>query len=238
MNGSVAPAGRVLVVDDDDYITDLLATGLRFMGYEVEIADNGRKAIAAAAVGWADVIILDVMLPDLDGFEVCRRLRGDRITTPVIFLTARDAVEDKVGGLRLGGDDYITKPFSLEEVVARIETIMRRSGATTSRSHQFVVADLVLDDESHVVRRAGQRVELSATEFKVLRYLMLNSGRVLSRTQILEHVWQYDFDGESTVVETYISYLRRKLDNVEPQLIHTVRGVGYVVRVDPEATVL
>ncbi|MGI8755897.1 MAG: response regulator transcription factor, partial [Acidimicrobiales bacterium] len=213
MNGSVAPAGRVLVVDDDDYITDLLATGLRFVGYEVQGADSGRKAIAAAAGGWPDVIVLDVMMSDLDGFEVCRRLRGDGITTPVIFLTARDAVEDKVGGLRLGADDYITKPFSLEEVVARIETVMRRSGVTTSsRSHQFAVADLVLDDESHVVRRAGRRVDLSATEFKVLRYLMLNAGRVLSRPQILEHVWQYDFDGESTVVETYISYLRRKVD--------------------------
>ena len=232
-NPTTPPVARVLVADDDDYITDLVATGLRFVGYEVATAGSGHEALALASEGWADLILLDVLMPDRDGFDVCRRLRSQGNQTPIIFLTASDGIDDKVGGLRLGADDYMTKPFRLEEVVARIETVLRRSGKGPAATRaRFEVADLELDDDAHVVRRAGRRVDLSATEFKVLRYLMANAGRVLSRTQILEHVWQYDFGGTSTVVETYISYLRRKVDDVEPHLIHTIRGIGYVVRVE------
>ena len=224
---------RVLVADDDDYITDLVATGLRFMGYEVEVAASGHEALTKAAAGWADLILLDVLMPDRDGFEVCRRLRSEGNQTPIIFLTASAGLDEKVSGLRLGADDYMTKPFRLEEVVARIETVLRRAGkgpaATLSR---LEVADLELDEDAHTVRRAGRRIDLSATEFKVLRYLMANAGRVVSRAQILDHVWQYDFGGTSTVVETYVSYLRRKVDDREPHLIHTIRGIGYVMRVE------
>ena len=174
-------------------------------------------------------MLLDVAMPGCDGFEVCRRLRNDGVQVPIIFLTARDTSEDKVSGLRLGGDDYVTKPFGLEEIVARIEAVLRRSSGTPRRVTRLAVGDLVLDDEAHEVRRGDERIDLSATEYRVLRYLMLNAGRVLSKSQILEHVWQYDFDGESTVVETYISYLRKKVDQYEPALIHTVRGFGYVL---------
>jgi len=232
---SAGPVARVLVVDDDEFIADLVRTGLRFVGYEVQLAATGREALAKGRDGWADVILLDVMLPDLDGFEVCQRLRSDGNQTPVIFLTARDETDDKVGGLRLGADDYVTKPFKLEEVIARIETVLRRAGkGPAATSSRLVVADLELDEDAHVVRRGGRRIDLSATQFNVLRFLMANAGRVVSRTQILDHVWQYDFAGESTVVETYISYLRRKVDDVEPHLIHTVRSVGYVLRVEDD----
>jgi two-component system OmpR family response regulator len=180
-------------------------------------------------------MLLDVAMSGCDGFEVCRRLRSDGVQVPIIFLTARDASEDKVSGLRLGGDDYVTKPFGLEEIVARIEAVLRRSSGTPRRVTRLLVADLVLDDEAHEVRRGDEHVDLSATEYRVLRYLMLNAGRVLSKSQILEHVWQYDFDGESTVVETYISYLRKKVDHRQPALIHTVRGFGYVLRADGDA---
>jgi two-component system OmpR family response regulator len=226
------PPVRVLVVDDEDYITDLLTTGLRFLGFEVSVAREGMGAVAKATDERPDVMLLDVTMPAFDGFEVCRRLRSDGVQLPIIFLTARDSSEDKVDGLRLGADDYVTKPFGLQEVVARIEAVLRRGHGTTRAVTRLTLADLVLDDEAHEVSRAGERIELSATEYRVLRYLMLNPGRVLSKTQILEHVWQYDFDGESTVVETYISYLRKKVDRFEPALIQTVRGFGYVLRAE------
>jgi two-component system OmpR family response regulator len=220
---------RVLVVDDEENITFLLDSALRHFGFDVQVASNGRDAIAAVESFNPDVLLLDVMLPDLDGFEVTRRLRLDGFKVPVLFLTARDATEDKVRGLTLGGDDYVTKPFSLEEVVARIQVILRRLGAVTGSS-QLTFADLELDDDAHVVRRAGHVIELSPTEYNLLRFLLVNAGRVLSRNQILDHVWQYDFGGHATVVETYISYLRKKIDKLGPPLIQTVRGVGYSLR--------
>src|SRR5439155_22196777 len=190
-------------------------------------AANGRQALERAAAFRPELVVLDVMLPDLDGFEVVRRLRSDGLRMPIVFLTARDATEDKVPGLTIGGDDYVTKPFSLEELVARIRAVMRRSGHGNGHASRLTFADLELDEDTHEVRRNGTLVELSPTEFKLLRYLMLNPNRVLSKAQILDHVWQYDFGGDANVVETYISYLRKKLDRVEPALIHTVRGVGY-----------
>ncbi len=221
---------RVLVVDDEENITFLLDSALRHFGFEVNVATNGRDALRTVEQFDPDVMLLDVMLPDLDGFEVVRRLRMDGLKVPVLFLTARDTVDDKVRGLTLGGDDYVTKPFSLEEVVARIQVILRRSGMA-SGSAKLSLADLEMDDDAHVVRRGGQVVELSPTEYKLLRFLLLNAGRVLSRHQILDHVWQYDFGGHATVVETYISYLRKKVDSLGPPLIQTVRGVGYTARV-------
>ncbi len=220
---------RVLVVDDEENITFLLDSALRHFGFDVRVCGNGRDAIDQAEKFAPDVMLLDVMLPDLDGFEVVRRLRLDGNKVPVLFLTARDATEDKVRGLTLGGDDYVTKPFSLEEVVARIQVILRRQGTSTGSS-QLSFADLEMDDDAHVVRRAGQLIELSPTEYNLLRFLLVNSGRVLSRNQILDHVWQYDFGGHATVVETYISYLRKKIDKLGPPLIQTVRGVGYSLR--------
>ena len=221
---------RVLVVDDEENITFLLDSALRHFGFEVKVAANGRDALREVERFNPDVMLLDVMLPDLDGFEIVRRLRTDGHKVPVLFLTARDAVDDKVRGLTLGGDDYVTKPFSLEEVVARLQVILRRQGVGKSSS-RLQLADLELDDDAHVVRRAGQVIDLSPTEYNLLRFLLLNAGRVLSRNQILDHVWQYDFGGHATVVETYVSYLRKKVDKVEPRLIHTVRGVGYTLRV-------
>jgi two-component system OmpR family response regulator len=221
---------RILVVDDEENITYLLGTALRHFGFSVETAASGRDALTKGAEYKPDLILLDVMLPDLDGFEVCRRLRETGLDMPVLFLTARDATEDKVRGLTLGGDDYVTKPFSLEEVVARVRAILRRSGRLLEDEPTLVYADLILDDDAHQVRRNGERIELSPTEYKLLRYLLANSGRVLSKAQILDHVWEYDFGGEATVVETYISYLRKKVDRFGPPLIHTVRGVGYALR--------
>ena len=226
----VLPAARVLVVDDEDAITDLVSTALRYTGFDVAVASTGRAAIATAATFRPELIVLDIMLPDLDGFEVTRRLRGDGVRVPVVFLTARDATEDKVTGLTIGGDDYVTKPFSLEELVARIRTILRRAGVAGAETSRLVFADLELDDDAHEVTRAGTPIDLTATEFKLLRYLMLNARRVLSKAQILDHVWEYDFGGDANVVETYISYLRKKVDQIEPHLIHTVRGVGYTLR--------
>ena len=220
---------RVLVVDDEENITFLLDSALRHFGFDVRVASNGRDALATVESFAPDVVLLDVMLPDLDGFEIVRRLRMDGTKVPVLFLTARDTTEDKVRGLSLGGDDYVTKPFSLEEVVARIQVILRRQGQSTASS-QITFADLELDDDAHVVRRAGQVIELSPTEYNLLRFLLVNAGRVLSRNQILDHVWQYDFGGHATVVETYISYLRKKIDKLGPPLIQTVRGVGYSLR--------
>jgi two-component system OmpR family response regulator len=231
--------GRVLVVDDERNITDLLATALRFVGYEVVVASSGRQALDQAARVAPDLIVLDVMMPDHDGFEVCRRLRADGVRAPIIFLTARDATEDKVAGLRLGADDYVTKPFSLEELIARVEVILRRaageSGGPAKDDDRLELADLVMDIPRHEVRRGGEVVALSPTEFRLLRYLLANAGHVLSKSQILEHVWDYDFDGDGNVVETYISYLRRKLDRAGPPLIQTVRGVGYTLRPPADA---
>jgi two-component system OmpR family response regulator len=222
---------RVLLVDDEDNLRSMLEAALRHMGFDVTTATNGRDALALVGTALPDIIVLDVMMPDLDGFEVCRRLRSDGVRTPVLFLTARDATEDKVRGLTTGGDDYLVKPFSLEELVARLHAVLRRSGAARTDAVQRC-GDLELDDDAHRVRRAGVDVHLSPTEYNLLRYLMQNSGRVLSKSQILDHVWEYDFGGDGGVVETYIGYLRKKVDNVDPTLIHTIRGVGYTLRVD------
>src|SRR5687768_9618431 len=221
---------RVLVVDDEPNIVDVVSMALRFQGFAVESAGTGTEAIAAVSDFRPDLIVLDVMLPDMEGFDVAQRLGAQRNRVPIIFLTARDAVDDKVRGLTLGGDDYVTKPFSLEEVVARIQVILRRQGVGRNET-RLGLADLEMDDEAHIVRRAGQVVELSPTEYNLLRYLLLNAGKVLTRNQILDHVWQYDFGGHATVVETYISYLRKKIDSLGPPLIQTVRGVGYSLRV-------
>jgi two-component system, OmpR family, response regulator len=220
---------RLLLVDDEDNLRSMLSAALRHSGYEVDDVDGGRAALEAAATLHPDLMVLDVMMPDLDGFEVCRRLRSNGSRIPVLFLTAKDGTEDKVRGLTMGGDDYLVKPFSLEELVARIDAVLRRTG----NNHGTPVlrcADLVLDDDAHRVTRAGEEVALSPTEFNLLRFLMANQGRVLSKAQILDHVWQYDFGGSGGVVETYIGYLRRKVDASEPRLIQTVRGVGYSLR--------
>ncbi|MFX0591823.1 response regulator transcription factor [Melissospora conviva] len=221
---------QLLVVEDDPNILELLSASLRFAGFGVTTATSGSAAVAAAKQSSPDLVVLDVMLPDLDGFEVIRLLREGGTRTPVVFLTARDATDDKIRGLTLGGDDYVTKPFSLEELTARIRAVLRRTSGGEQSASRLTFADLELDEETHEVYRAGQRVQLSPTEFKLLRYLMLNANRVLSKAQILDHVWNYDFRGDDNIVESYISYLRRKVDNVEPRLIHTLRGVGYVLR--------
>ena len=229
-NGAT-PEARLLVVDDEPNIVELLATSLRFAGFEVATAMTGVDAVRAVERLHPDLVVLDVMLPDIDGFVVLRRLQAANRPLPVVFLTARDANEDKVTGLTLGGDDYVTKPFSLEEVVARIRAVLRRTRATGGPPARLTVADLELDEDSHQVFRDGREVTLSPTEFNLLRYLMLNAGRVVSKAQILDHVWSYDFDGEANIVESYISYLRRKLDaGGAAPLIHTVRGIGYVLR--------
>jgi two-component system, OmpR family, response regulator len=222
---------RILVVDDEPSITDLVATVLRYEGFGVEVAANGWDALRLAGEFRPDLVVLDVMLPDNDGFEVHRKLRDRGVGVPVIFLTARDATEDKVRGLTIGGDDYITKPFSLEELVARIRTVLRRAGVGDGESSaRLRFHDLEMDEDSHEVWRGGTAIELRPTEYQLLRFFLLNPRRVLSKQQILDHVWHYDFGGESNVVETYVSYLRKKVDAVEPHLIHTVRGVGYVLR--------
>jgi len=231
--GSSGGEARLLVVDDEQTILELLADSLRFAGFEVLTASSGAEALRVAAAARPDLIVLDVMIPDGDGFEVVRRIRASVERVPVIFLTARGGVGDRVTGLTLGGDDYVAKPFSLDEVLARIRAVLRRSQGAAEPGSQLVVADLVLDEDSHQVMRGGRAVALSPTEFKVLRYLMRNAGRVLSRGQILDHVWEYNFNGDGNVVESYICYLRRKLDRGEPRLIHTIRGVGYVLRIPP-----
>src|SRR6266508_1304097 len=219
----------LLLVDDEDNLRSMLEAALRHLGFAVHPVATGREALSSVPVARPDLIVLDVMLRDLDGFEVCRRLRVEGTKTPVLFLTARDGTEDKVRGLTLGGDDYLVKPFSLEELVARINAVLRRAGLAQSDTVLRCV-DLEMDDDAHRVLRAGVEVSLSPTEYNLLRYLLVNQGRVLSKAQILDHVWQYDFGGEGGVVETYIGYLRRKVDNVEPRLIHTIRGVGYTLR--------
>jgi two-component system OmpR family response regulator len=230
------PEARLLVVEDEPNIRELLSTSLRFAGFEVVTAADGATALKLAETERPDLVVLDVMLPDMDGFAVTRRLRDQGRHMPVVFLTARDGTDDKVTGLTVGGDDYVTKPFSLEEVVARIRAVLRRTGGSNgSDVGRLVFADLELDEDSHEVRRAGRTIDLSPTEFKLLRYLMLNPNRVLSKAQILDHVWDYDFRGESGIVESYISYLRRKVDaEASAPLIHTRRGVGYVLRLPPE----
>ncbi len=224
------PPTRVLLVDDEDNLRSMLEAALSHSGFEVHPMASGRAALDAVPIVQPDLIVLDVMLPDLDGFDVCKRLRSTGNRTPILFLTARDATEDRVRGLTLGGDDYLIKPFSLDELVARITAVLRRSGHDRT-SEELRCADLEMDDEAHLVLRGGREVQLSPTEFNLLRYLLVNQGRVVSKAQILDHVWDYDFGGDGGVVETYIGYLRRKLDISEPPLIQTIRGVGYTLRV-------
>ncbi|MGC4750037.1 response regulator transcription factor [Micromonospora sp. DT201] len=223
---------RVLVVDDEPTLTDLLSMALRYEGWQVRSAGNGMAALSAARQFQPDAVVLDVMLPDLDGFQVLRRLREHAPTVPVLFLTARDAVEERIAGLTVGGDDYVTKPFSLEEVIARLRALLRRSGLAVAAQEDAVltVGDLSLDEDSHEVRRDGQLITLTATEFELLRYLMRNPRRVLSKAQILDRVWNYDFGGQANVVELYISYLRKKIDAGRAPMIHTLRGAGYVLK--------
>ena len=236
MRLSINPEGlRILVVDDEENITDLIAVGLRFVGFEIELAADGLEALGKVTSFRPDLIVLDISMPVIDGLEVVTRLRRDGIETPVVFLTARDAPEDRVAGLHRGADDYITKPFSLDELLARIEAVLRRVSNTDRWRQRLTVGGVTLDQDARDVMCDGRRIELSRTEFNVLEYLMLNAGRVVSKQQILERVWQYDFGGESTVVETYISYLRKKLDTCGRSLIHTIRGVGYVLRASDEA---
>jgi two-component system, OmpR family, response regulator len=231
---SVADAVRVLVVDDEPAIADLVGTALRYEGFDVATAGNGRDVLTMVESFRPELIVLDIMLPDLDGFEVQRRLadRGRRI--PVLFLTARDATEDKVRGLTIGGDDYVTKPFSLEELIARIRAVLRRAGHDEESAGRLRFEDLEMDEDTHEVWRAGGPVELTPTEFNLLRFMLVNPRRVLSKEQILDHVWHYDFGGDASIVETYISYLRKKVDVTDPHLIHTVRGVGYALRLPKE----
>jgi two-component system OmpR family response regulator len=228
------PRPRLLAVDDEDSLLDLLGDALRFAGYDVRLARSGSEALRLVADTEPALILLDVNLPDVDGFEVCQRLRRDGLDVPVIFLTARDDPADLRNGLTRGGDDYVTKPFSLEELNCRIQTVLRRTQRATT-DDALVCVDLRMDVDAHRVTRGEREIALSPTEFRLLRYLLLNRGRVLSKAQILDHVWQYDFDGDGSVVETYISYLRKKVDRVDPRLIRTVRGFGYSIR-QPEST--
>jgi two-component system OmpR family response regulator len=224
---------RILVVDDEEHITELVAMGLGYNGFDVERVASGRAALDAVEKRRPDLIVLDVMLPDLDGFEVARRLRqseGAGTRVPVIFLTARDTTQDKVQGLRLGSDDYVTKPFSIEELIERVKAVLRRAGGGGPGEHRLSYADLELDEDTRDVWRSGRLIELTPTEYKLLHYLLSNARRVLTRDQILEHVWDYTFAGNASVLETYISYLRHKVDAEGPALIHTVRGVGYSLR--------
>ena len=222
---------RVLTVDDEPSLTELLSMAMRYEGWDVSTAASGSAAVKVAREVRPDAIVLDMMLPDFDGLEVIRRIRMDQPDVPVIFLTAKDAVGDRIGGLTAGGDDYVTKPFSLEEVIARLRALLRRSGDTAPASDSLlVVGDLTLDEDSHEVTRGGTQVNLTATEFELLRYLMRNPRRVLSKAQILDRVWDYDFGGQANVVELYISYLRKKVDAGREPMIHTVRGAVYVIR--------
>ncbi len=226
---------RILVVDDEQSITELVSMALRYEGMDVQVASGGREALDAVGRFRPHLVVLDVMLPDLDGFEVLRRLGNERPGTrpPVLFLTARDTLDDKLRGFTLGGDDYMTKPFSVEELIVRVRAILRRVHGEAEQSSTLAVADLELDEDSHEVFRGSVPIELTPTEFKLLHYLMLNAGRVVSKAQILDRVWNYDFGGNANVVEIYISYLRKKIDGLGPRLIHTVRGVGYSLRPPP-----
>jgi two-component system, OmpR family, response regulator len=225
-------ATRVLVVDDEPHITDLVTTAFRYEGFETDQVASGQAALNQIAADPPDLVVLDIMLPDLDGLEVTRRLRAAGVQVPVLFLTARDATEDKIAGLTVGGDDYLAKPFSLEELIARARAILRRTNPNEDPgdTHRLTFADLSLDEDTFEVWRNGTPIHLSHTEFRLLRYFLLNPRRVLSKAQILDRIWQYDFGGDSNVVETYVSYLRKKIDRSGPPLIHTVRGVGYSLR--------
>jgi two-component system, OmpR family, response regulator len=226
-----AAAPRLVVVDDEPNIVELLSASLRYAGFDVSSARSGREAVERIRDVRPDLVILDVLMPGVDGFSVLRQLRGNGVDIPVLFLTAKDAHEDRIAGLTLGADDYVTKPFSLVEVIARIHAILRRAGNGSShRSGRLSFADIELDDDSHEVWKSGEAVSLSPTEFKLLRYFLVNAGRAVSKAQILDHVWAYDFGGQANVVESYVSYLRRKIDTTEPKLLHTLRGVGYVLR--------
>jgi two-component system OmpR family response regulator len=231
---SVPAPERVLVVDDEASLVDAVSTALRYEGFDVIEATTGRAGLAIAQEQLLDLIVLDVMLPDLDGFAVASRLRNDGITTPVLFLTARDSIEDKAEGFAAGGDDYLTKPFSLAELVMRVRAILRRAGAASDNSSVLRFGDLVVDVNAHQAWRGDAEITLTATEFSVLRFFMMNPRRVLSKAQILDHVWHYDFDGDFNICETYVSYLRKKLNEHGPPLIHTVRLVGYVLRESPD----
>lgn len=230
MGRQVPREGSVLVVEDEDPIRELVATALRFTGFGVETASSGAKALAAIRNGAFDLVVLDVNLPDLDGFSVCRKLRANGDATPVIFLTARDDPDDLRTGFTDGGDDYVTKPFSLEELMLRIDAVLRRTRTPELASARLTCGDVMLDEEAHRVWRGNTEIALSGTEFRLLRYLIVNRDRVVSKTQILNHVWDYEYVGDPSAVETYISYLRRKLDDRDAQLIHTVRGFGYSLR--------
>ncbi len=231
-----APEARLLVVEDDPNIIELLSASLRYAGFEVHTATDGARALTVAREVRPDLIVLDVMMPGIDGFEVVRRLREEGRRSPVLFLTARDAVEDKITGLTVGGDDYVTKPFSLDEVIARIRAVLRRAdgGHAAPAAARLRFADIDVDADTHEAWKDSKPVALSPTEFKLLRYFLENPGRVLSKAQILDHVWKYDFGGDANVVESYVSYLRRKIDTTQPRLLHTLRGVGYVLRVPRE----
>lgn len=228
---------RILVVDDEPNINDLISTSLKFSGFDVRSAMNGAQALTVAEEFKPHALVLDVMMPGMNGFEVCEKLRKDGLKVGVLFLTAKDSTDDKVTGLTIGGDDYMVKPFSLEELIARVRAILRRTGDIQIDIDDELIrfADLELNEATHEVRRGGNLIELSPTEFTLLRYLLINADRVVSKAQILDHVWQYDFRGDAGIVETYISYLRKKIDTYEPQLIHTVRGVGYRLRLPSKA---
>jgi len=235
MNGELRRADgsqlRVLVVDDESALAELVSMALRFENWAVRCAGDGGAAVREAKQFRPDAVVLDIMLPDLDGLEVLRRIRMDQPEVPVLFLTAKDAVEDRIAGLTVGGDDYVTKPFSVEELVLRVRSLLRRSSSVASvTSSQLVVGELTLDEDSREVRRGGQEIHLTATEFELLRYLMRNPRRVLSKAQILDRVWEYDFGGQANIVELYISYLRKKIDAGREPMIHTMRGAGYVLR--------
>jgi two-component system OmpR family response regulator len=225
---------RVLVVDDAPGIVDVVSMALRHHGFDVASAETGIQALAEVRDWRPHAMVLDVMLPDMEGFEVARRLSEQRAEVPILFLSARDNTSDKIRGLTSGGDDYVTKPFSLEELIARLRIILRRSGAMTESRSRLIFADLELDEDTREVTRGDHAIELTATEFRLLRYLLLNPRRVLTRAQLLDHVWSYDFGGDARVLETYISYLRKKLDGYGPPLVHTVRGVGYALRLPRE----
>ena len=234
VNTADAKQVRVLVVDDEPSIVDVVTMALRFHGFTVESAATGQEALERVRSWRPHLMVLDVMLPDMEGFEVARRLSAEQAAVPILFLSARDSTADKVRGLTNGGDDYVTKPFSIEELLARLRNILRRTGTLTDTSGTLTFADLELDEDTREVTRGGRSVELTATEFRLLRYMMLNPKRVLTRGQLLDHVWSYDFGGDARVLETYISYLRKKIDTDAPPLVHTVRGVGYALRLPRE----
>ncbi|SDR31210.1 two-component system, OmpR family, response regulator [Thermostaphylospora chromogena] len=235
MTGQTRRVTRILVVDDEPYLADLVATALRYEGFETATAASGAAAVTATENFRPDLIVLDVILPDILGTEVCRKIRTSGSNVPIVFLTAMDSTEDKISGLTVGGDDYVTKPFSLEELIARVRAVLRRTKSSEDDTGTLSYADLVIDEDAYEVRRGGVLLDLTPTEFKLLRFLLTNAGRVMSKRQILDHVWEYDFGGNDGVVQTYISYLRRKVDFTDPPLIHTVPRVGYVLRLPREA---